>query len=152
MYSIGLLKHPDLNNLALIGTPSQLPSFIPLTYTLGPRSHKMLPCTLYIIHFTYTPAKFEVAMSNSLRDAFTRKYIIQSQGQTKCFPVPSTSCDLCTCKIWSLYVKQNKRIQENTFFTLALTLGSRPHKTSPSTLYIMRSMNLQSLKLLCLTL
>ena len=27
-------------------------------------------------HMTYTPAKFEVAMSTSLEDGFTRKYII----------------------------------------------------------------------------
>ena len=31
---------------------------------------------------------------------------------------------------------------------LTLTLGARPHKTLPSTLFIMRSMHLQSLKLL----
>ena len=33
----------------------------------------------YHLHYvTYAPAKFEVAMTNSLRgDAFTRKYIIQ---------------------------------------------------------------------------
>ena len=51
--------------------------------------HKYLLCYLYLgtkvaqnvaqyplHHMTYATAKFEVAMSNSLGDAFTRKYII----------------------------------------------------------------------------
>ena len=65
---------------------------------------------------TFAPAKFEVAMSNSLgEDAFTRKYIIwpwpwpSRQGHTKCCPVPSTSCDLCTYRVWSYYVKSFRR-------------------------------------------
>ena len=63
---------------------------------------------------TFAPAKFEVATSNSLgEDAFTRKYIIwpwpSRQGQTKCCPVPSTSCDLCTYRVWSYYVKSFRR-------------------------------------------
>ena len=48
-----------------------------MTFTLGSRSHKMLPSTLHSPHhMTYapSPAKFEVATSNSLgEDAFTRK-------------------------------------------------------------------------------
>ena len=59
-------------------------------------------------HVTYAQAKFEVANSKSLwGDAFTRKYIIWpwGQGQTKCHPVPSTSCDLCTYKVSSCYVQ-----------------------------------------------
>ena len=66
----------------------------------------------YPLHYvTYATAKFEVAMSNSLwGDAFSRKYIIWScpwsQGHTKHCPVPSTSCYLCTCKVWSCYVQQ----------------------------------------------
>ena len=43
----------------------------------------MLPST------TYIAAKFEVATSNGLGDAFTRKYIIR---------VPSTSYDICISK------------------------------------------------------
>ena len=63
---------------------------------------------------TFAPAKFEVAMSNSLgEDAFTRKYIIwpwpSGQGHTKCCPVPSTSCDLCTYRVWSYYIKSFRR-------------------------------------------
>ena len=55
-------------------------------------------------HVTYASANFEVAMSNgSGEDAFTRKIhyltLTQGQGHMKCCLVPSTSCDLCTCKI-----------------------------------------------------
>ena len=67
-------------------------------------------------HVTYAQAKFEVAPSKSLwGDAFTRKYIIWpwpwpwGQGHTKCHPVPSTSCDLCTYKVWSCYVQPFRR-------------------------------------------
>ena len=66
----------------------------------------------YPLHYvTYATAKFEVAMSNSLwGDAFSRKFIIWScpwsQGHTKHCPVPSTSCYLCTCKVWSCYIQQ----------------------------------------------
>ena len=75
-------------------------------------------------HVTYAPANFEVAMSNGLEDAFTRKYIIwprlQGQGHMKCCLVPSTSCDLCICKIWSCYfqVYEEMCLQENTLFDL----------------------------------
>ena len=74
---------------------------------------------------TFAPAKFEVATSNSLgEDAFTRKNIIwpwPGQGHTKWCPVPSTSCDLCTYRVWSYYVKSfgrgsvYKKIQYLTF-------------------------------------
>ena len=63
---------------------------------------------------TFAAAKFEVATSNSLgEDAFTRKYIIwpwsSGQGHTKCCPVPSTSCDLWTYRVWSYYVESFRR-------------------------------------------
>ena len=72
------------------------------------RAHKMLPSTLYV---TNAFAKFEAAMSNGLGgDAFTRKYIVWpwpwGEGHTKCSPVTSTSCDLCTCIVWSGYVQR----------------------------------------------
>ena len=31
------------------------------------------------------------------------------QSQMKCCPVPSTSCDLCTCKVWSCYIQWFRR-------------------------------------------
>ena len=44
----------------------------------------MLPSTLH--HVTYAATKFEVAISNGLRDAFKREYIVRpfGQGQKKC--------------------------------------------------------------------
>ena len=98
-------------------------------------------------------------MSNgSGEDSFTRKYIIwpwgnwpwpQGQGHMKWCLVPSTSCDLWTGKFWSCYFQN---IMRRCFFkkihSLTLTLGSRSHKTSPSTLDIMWPMPRQNLKLL----
>ena len=74
-------------------------------------------------HVTYGPVNFEVAMSNGLgEDAFSRKFIIwpwlQRQGHMKCCLVPSTSCDLCTCKILKLLlpkVYEEMSLQENTY-------------------------------------
>ena len=78
--------------------------------------------------------KFEVATPNRLGgDTFTRKYIVWhwhwGQGHTKCCPVPSTSRDLCTSKVWYCYIP-------------------RSYEMLPSTLYIMWPIQLQSLKLL----
>ena len=54
-------------------------------------------------YMTYSPAQFEVATSNSLReDAFTRKYImtlILGSMSHKMLPSTSTLCDLCTCEV-----------------------------------------------------
>ena len=79
---------------------------------------------------TFAPAKFEVATSNSLgEDAFTIKYIIwpwpSGQGHTKCCPVPSTSCDLCTYRVWSYYVKSFRRsiYKKIQYLTFDLDLG-----------------------------
>ena len=80
---------------------------------------------------TFAPAKFEVATSNSFgEDAFTRKYIIWpwpiGQGHTKCCPVPSTSCDLCTYRVWSYYVKSFRRrsiYKKIQYLTFDLDLG-----------------------------
>ena len=60
------------------------------------------------LHVTYAPAKFDIATSHFQgQDAFAWKYTIWpwSQGHTKCCQVPSTSCDLCTYRVWSYYVK-----------------------------------------------
>ena len=54
-------------------------------------------------------------------DAFTRKYIWPwpwGQGNRKCYPVPSTSCDLCTCKIWTWVAATKMHLHENKFFNL----------------------------------
>ena len=74
------------------------------------------------------------------------------QGHTKCCPVPSTSCDLFSYKVWSCYVSPLRmRYNYKKIQYLTLTLGSRSHKMLPSTLYIMWPFQLQSLKLLRLT-
>ena len=98
-------------------------------------------------HMTYAPAKFEVATSNNLgEDGLTRKYIIWpwpwGQGHTKCYPVASTSYDLCTCEHWSCYVQWfRRRCIYKKMHYLTLTLRSRSHEVVPSTLYIMWPMH-----------
>ena len=71
----------------------------------------------------------------------------KGQGHMKCCLVPSTSCDLCTGKIWSCYFQN---IMRRCVFNKIhyLTLGSRSHETLPSTLDIMWPMHRQNLKLL----
>ena len=67
----------------------------------------------------------------------------------KCCLVPSTSCDLCTGKIWRCcFQKLMRRCVYKKIHYLTLTVGSRSHKTSPSTLDIMWPMHRQNLKLL----
>ena len=91
----------------------------------------MLPSSICIMWQTYAPANFEVAMSNgSGEDALTRKYIIwpwpQGQGHMKCCLVPSTSCDLCTGKIWSCYFQKFMRrcvYKKIHYLTFDLDLG-----------------------------
>ena len=55
-----------------------------------------------LLHVTYVPAKFDSLGGG----AFTRKYIIWFLilGHTKHCLVPSTPCDVCTCKAWSCYI------------------------------------------------
>ena len=60
-------------------------------------------------HVIYAATPFEVATSNGLGgDTLTSKYILWpcpcGQGHKKCCPVPSTPCDLCSCKCLSCYV------------------------------------------------
>ena len=112
-------------------------------------------CPLH--HMTYAPTEFEVTTSKALGgEAFTRKFNIWpwpwGQGHMKCCPVPSTSCDLFSYKVWSCYVRRfmRKCIYKKIQY-LTLTLGSRSHEISSSTLYIMWPIHLQSLKLLPLT-
>ena len=73
------------------------------------------------------------------------------QGYTKCCPVPTSSCDLCTCKVWSCYIQ---RFRQRSIYKkiqyLTLTLASRSLEILPSTLYTMWAMHLRNLKLLSL--
>ena len=60
-------------------------------------------------HVTYSATKFEVATSNrNGGDIYLQENTIidlwpwpWGQGHTKCCPVPSTSCDLLSYKVWS---------------------------------------------------
>ena len=60
-----------------------------------------------IHHVTYAAAKFEVASSIDM-GADTKNAIfdleIMAKGHMKCCPVPSTICDLCSCKVRSCYL------------------------------------------------
>ena len=88
----------------------------------------MKHCPLH--HVPYVPAKFEVATAHGLGDAFTIIYIIWpwhwGQGHTKCCPVPSISCNLCTSKAWFCYIPRLRRgsiykemhLQGNSLFDL----------------------------------
>ena len=63
-------------------------------------------------------------------DYMTLTYM--GQGNTKCFPVPSKSYDLCTCKIWNCYVQQfRRRCIYKKIHYLTLTFGSRLHNVAP---------------------
>ena len=103
------------------------------------RKHLLFTCDLYLgsrsqnvakyhlHHVTYSIAKFKIAASNGLEDAFTRKHIIWLltlgsrsyealpstlyiiQGRTKYHTLPSTTCNLCIYKIWSCYVQLLRR-------------------------------------------
>ena len=86
----------------------------------------------YPLHYvTFSATKFEVAASKGFGgEAFTRKFNIWpltlGQGHTKCWPVPSTSCDLFSCKVWSSYVKPFRRrynYKKIQYLTFDLDLG-----------------------------
>ena len=66
------------------------------------------------------------------------------QGHTQCCPVPSAARGLCTCNVRSCYVHWFMRCIYKEIHYLTLT----PHKTLPSTIYIMWPLHLQSLRLL----
>ena len=67
------------------------------------------------------------------------------QGYTKCCPVPSTSHDLCTCKIWSCYVQLFRRrciYKNDIIWPLTLSLGLRSYEVLFSTLKASTSFDL----------
>ena len=98
--------------------------YLTLTFTLN-----VAQCPLH--HVTYAPTEFEVTTSKALGgEAFTRKSIFDlwpwGQGHTKCCPVPSTSCDLFSYKVWSCYVKRFRRrciYKKIQYLTFDLDLG-----------------------------
>ena len=76
----------------------------------------------------------------------------EDQGHTKCCPVLSTSCDLCTSKVWYWYIPWLRRrwIYKKIHYS-TLTLGSRSLEMLPSSLDIMGPIHQQRLVLLHLT-
>ena len=69
-----------------------------LTLTLGQEQTRNV-AQYPLHHMTYAPAKFETSMSNGLGgNAFTRN-ILFDHGSRSHEALPSTSCDLCTCKV-----------------------------------------------------
>ena len=68
---------------------------------------------------------------------FTFDLELRSRTNTKCYPVSSTSYDLCTCKIWSCF---DQRFKRKCIYKKYLTWSIA--------LYIMWPMYRQSLKLL----
>ena len=116
--------------------------------TLRSRSHKMLPSTIHIM-WPMQLRTLKLLCPMVKEKVFTRKYIIwpwlQGQGHMKCCLVPSTSCDLCTCKIWSCYFKKFMRCvyKKIHYLTFDLGLGVKVTWNVVSTLYIMWSMHVQ---------
>ena len=115
----------------------------PLTLTLG---HEMLPSTLYILWPIQLPSlkllhltlKEEIHLQkNTIFDLWPWPW---GQGHTKSCPVPSTSCDLFSYKVWSCYIKRFRR--------RCIYKKIHSHEMLPRTLYIMWPIQLQSLKLL----
>ena len=77
----------------------------PLTLTLGVKVAQII-AQYPRHHMNYAPTKCEVALYNFLRgDAFT----FFDLGHKNHRPVPSSSCDLSTCKVWIYYDQQLKR-------------------------------------------
>ena len=87
----------------------------PLTLTLGSRSHETSPSTLDIMWpmhrqnlklLLWKVYEEMHLQENTLFDLWPWPW---GQGHTKCHPVPSTSCDLCTYKVSSCYVQRFRR-------------------------------------------
>ena len=84
---------------------------------------------------TYAPAKFEAAMSNGLGgNAFTRNNLFDLYPRSRSNEaLPSTSCDICTCKVWSCNDQWLRKCITKNIHYLTLTPRSRGqgHTRSP---------------------
>ena len=70
--------------------------FSPLILIVG-QGQTQNTAQYHLHHITYSPAKFEVSMSNGIGgNTFTRNIQIHEA-------LPSASCDLCTCNVRSCY-------------------------------------------------
>ena len=157
--TLGNKNTPNGAQYPLIMWPMHLQRLTLLTSNgLGGYDAKRCPVPSTSCDMHVCNCKFEVAISTSLRDTFTRTYIIWPwhfiRGNTKHCPIPSTSCHLCISKVWCCFVQWFRRrciYKKIHYLTFDLILGSRPNKILPSTLYIMLPMHMHSLKVLRLT-
>ena len=79
-----------------------------MTLTFGSRSHEMLPSALYIMWPIHQQSL------KLLRQKLQEEKHLQEiwgQGHMKCWPVPSTSCDLSSYKVLSCYVEPFKKLE-----------------------------------------
>ena len=94
------------------GTPSQIPAFLPLTFTLGQGHTNCCPVPSTSCHLC-TCKVWSCNVWRLRSRCISRKYIIWPwpwvQGHMKCCPVPSKLCDLYTCKVWRCYVQGLRR-------------------------------------------
>ena len=97
-----------------------------LTLTLG----KVTQCVAQhpVHHVTDAFAKLMLLRLTVKRCIF-KKYSIWPWSYTRYCPVPYTSCDLCTCKVWSwsLMVWEEMHLQEYTLFDLWLWPSGQGH-------------------------
>ena len=112
----------------------------PLTLTLGSRSHKMLPSTLYIMWpFQLQSLKL---LRQKVKEEMQGVKVTQNVSQ---YPLHHATYLATKCE-----VATSSRLGGDTFtrkyniWPLTLTLGSRSHEMLPSTLYIMWPFQLQS--------
>ena len=117
-------------------------------------------CPLH--HVTYAPTEFEFTTSKVLgQDAFTKNTIFDTFDLDLGFKVTRNIAQYplhyVTYLATKFEVATSNRLEGDTFtrkyiiWLLTLTLGSRSHEMLPSTLYFMWHIQLQSLKLLRLT-
>ena len=76
-------------------------------------------------HVTYAQAKFEVFASKF------RRRCIYKKTYENCCPVPSTSCDMCTCKVWRLRWRCIYKKIPNLTFDLDLEVNVTNKKRRP---------------------
>ena len=112
--------------------------------SLGSRSNKTSPSTLYIMWSMHLqslkllrPTVQEMHLQeNTFFDLWPWH---RGQDHMKCCPVTPTSCDLCTCQVWSCYIQQFRRCiyKKIYYLTFDLDLGIKvtwnvAHRPVPS--------------------
>ena len=95
-------------------------------YTLGSRSHKMLPSTLDFMWPMYRQSS--MLLNPMVKEKMHLQENTFFEGHSKCCQVPSTCWDLCTCKVWSCYGQWLRRCNTRKLHYY-YTLGS--HKMLP---------------------